>query len=83
MVTGRELLHYFTDSAFRTVELVLATALLLVMGFAIWLVTTQPGSPEGGGAIVGLFLVAGIVSIILAGIVIIHGIVDLGRFVAR
>lgn len=83
MIDGREALHFLTESVFRTAELALASALLLVVAFGIWLVTTQPGSPDGGGVVIGLLLFAVILSVLLASIVVIHAIVDFGRFVAH
>lgn len=83
MFDGREALHFLTESVFRTAEIGLASLFLLVVSVGLWLVTTQPGSPDGGGTIVGLFVIAGVVSVLLASIVMVHAIVDFVRFVAH
>lgn len=82
MFDGREARHFLTESVFRTAEIGLALVLLLVVSVGLWVVTTQPGSPDGGGTVVGLVVLAGVVSVLLASIVIVHAIVDFGRFVA-
>ena len=82
MGVADDALAFLGQSLLRSVELVLALTVLAVTGFAVWLVLTQPGGPGAGGVVVGLILLAGIASILLAVTILLHVGVDIVRYVS-
>lgn len=71
---------FLGHSVFRTVELILAVAVLLLTGVGLWLVLMEPGSSDGGGIVVFFILVAAAASVLLAITTVLHAGLDVVRF---